>query len=68
MCVCGSEIESSKHFLLDGNRLFKNHLNNTSSSFLKRIHQEMLYPLDQPDKYEKNINAGILKSTITYLK
>ena len=75
MCESGFEIESMEHFLLrcsffavERNHVLKS-LHNIKPpilNFEKNILKNVL--LFGSDKYEKIINVGILKSTMTYLK
>ena len=75
MCDCGSEIESTQHFLLrcpffndERKKLFKS-LHNIKLSILefqKDFVANIL--LFGSEKFEETINKKILQSTITYLK
>ena len=75
MCDCGSEIESTQHFLLrcpffndERKKLFKS-LHDIKPSILefqKDFVANIL--LFGSDKFEETINKKILQSTITYLK
>ena len=75
ICDCGSEIDSREHFLftlsifaVGRNHLFKSLLNIKPSILNVGKNKLTNVLLFGSDKYEKVINVGILKSTITYLK
>ena len=75
MCDCGSELESTQHFLLrcpffncERKKLFES-LHNIKPAILE-FQKGFLsnIQLSDSDKFEETINRKILQSTITYLK